>query len=49
MYTFQAIIESPDNQLTLNEVYKWFEAQFLYFRKNAQTWKVNNFFDYFKL
>ncbi|UJR23075.1 hypothetical protein I4U23_026098 [Adineta vaga] len=35
----QAIIESPDNQLTLNEVYKWFEAQFLYFRKNAQTWK----------
>jgi len=36
---FKAIIESPDNQLTLNEVYKWFEAQFLYFRKNAQTWK----------
>lgn len=35
----QAIIESPDNQLTLNEVYKWFEANFLYFRKNAQTWK----------
>ncbi|CAF3324919.1 unnamed protein product [Rotaria socialis] len=35
----QAIIESPDNQLTLNEVYKWFEGQFLYFRKNAQTWK----------
>jgi hypothetical protein len=35
----QAIIESPDSQLTLNEVYKWFEAQFLYFRKNAQTWK----------
>ncbi|CAF5148112.1 unnamed protein product, partial [Rotaria socialis] len=22
----QAIIESPDNQLTLNEVYKWFEG-----------------------
>ena len=39
----QAIIESPDNQLTLNEVYKWFEAQFLYFRKNAQTWKVKIF------
>jgi hypothetical protein len=35
----QGIIESPDNQLTLNEVYKWFESQFLYFRKNAQTWK----------
>jgi len=35
----QAIIESPDNQLTLNEVYKWFESQFLFFRKNAQTWK----------
>lgn len=35
----QAIIEAPDNQLTLNEVYKWFESSFLYFRKNAQTWK----------
>ncbi|CAF1597284.1 unnamed protein product, partial [Didymodactylos carnosus] len=35
----QAIIESAESQLTLNEIYKWFEAQFLYFRKNAQTWK----------
>lgn len=39
----QAIIEAPDNQLTLNEVYKWFETNFLYFRKNAQTWKVRLF------
>jgi forkhead box protein P len=36
----QSIVESPDHQLTLNEIYKWFEINFSYFRKNAQTWKV---------
>ncbi len=35
----QSIIESNDHQLTLNEIYKWFENNFSYFRKNAQTWK----------
>lgn len=35
----QSITESPENQLTLNEIYKWFEINFSYFRKNAQTWK----------
>lgn len=36
----QSITESVENQLTLNEIYKWFEINFSYFRKNAQTWKV---------
>lgn len=35
----QSIVESNDHQLTLNEIYKWFENNFSYFRKNAQTWK----------
>jgi hypothetical protein len=35
----QSILESPEHQLTLNEIYKWFEINFSYFRKNAQTWK----------
>jgi forkhead box protein P len=35
----QSIIEANDHQLTLNEIYKWFETNFSYFRKNAQTWK----------
>ncbi|CAK9291000.1 unnamed protein product [Gordionus sp. m RMFG-2023] len=35
----QAIIESIDGQLTLNEIYNWFQASFVYFRKNAATWK----------
>lgn len=38
--TFQAIIESPDKQLTLNEIYNWFQTTFCYFRRNAATWKV---------
>lgn len=37
---FQAIIESPDKQLTLNEIYNWFQNTFCYFRRNAATWKV---------
>ncbi|OQV18928.1 Forkhead box protein P1 [Hypsibius exemplaris] len=35
----QAIIESADKQLTLNEIYQWFQNTFAYFRKNAATWK----------
>ncbi|CAL8078311.1 unnamed protein product [Orchesella dallaii] len=35
----QAIIESPDRQLTLNEIYNWFQNTFCYFRRNAATWK----------
>lgn len=37
----QAIIESPDKQLTLNEIYNWFQNTFCYFRRNAATWKVS--------
>ena len=36
----QSIAESDEHQLTLNEIYKWFEANFSYFRKNGQKWKV---------
>ncbi|XP_076367649.1 uncharacterized protein LOC143255618 isoform X3 [Tachypleus tridentatus] len=35
----QAIIESPEKQLTLNEIYSWFQNTFCYFRRNAATWK----------
>ncbi|CAG2112446.1 unnamed protein product, partial [Medioppia subpectinata] len=35
----QAIIESNDKQLTLNEIYNWFQNTFCYFRRNAATWK----------
>lgn len=35
----QAILESADNQLTLNEIYNWFQDTFCYFRRNAPTWK----------
>ncbi|KAK7007715.1 Forkhead box protein P4 [Halocaridina rubra] len=35
----QAIIEAPDKQLTLNEIYNWFQNTFAYFRRNAATWK----------
>uniref|UniRef100_A0A2Y9D3H9 Fork-head domain-containing protein n=1 Tax=Anopheles quadriannulatus TaxID=34691 RepID=A0A2Y9D3H9_ANOQN len=37
----QAIIESPEKQLTLNEIYNWFQNTFCYFRRNAATWKVS--------
>ena len=36
----QAINESPARQLTLNEIYNWFQANFAFFRRNAATWKV---------
>ncbi|XP_067247754.1 forkhead box protein P2 isoform X6 [Chanodichthys erythropterus] len=35
----QAIMESSDMQLTLNEIYSWFTRTFAYFRRNAATWK----------
>ncbi|KAF7638123.1 Fork-head domain-containing protein [Meloidogyne graminicola] len=35
----QAIMESKDCQLTLNEIYQWFQEAFFYFRRNAATWK----------
>lgn len=36
----KAILESPEKQLTLNEIYNWFTRMFAYFRRNAATWKV---------
>ncbi|XP_013395195.1 Golgi-specific brefeldin A-resistance guanine nucleotide exchange factor 1 isoform X4 [Lingula anatina] len=35
----QAIIDSPNKQLTLNEIYQWFTNTFSYFRRNEATWK----------
>uniref|UniRef100_A0A0K2U7E9 Fork-head domain-containing protein n=1 Tax=Lepeophtheirus salmonis TaxID=72036 RepID=A0A0K2U7E9_LEPSM len=35
----QAINESIGRQLTLNEIYTWFQNTFAYFRRNAATWK----------
>ncbi|KAM9536444.1 forkhead box protein P1-B-like isoform 1-T6 [Salvelinus alpinus] len=35
----QGILESPEKQLTLNEIYNWFTRMFAYFRRNAATWK----------
>ncbi|XP_074596172.1 forkhead box transcription factor P isoform X2 [Brevipalpus obovatus] len=35
----QAIIEAPEKQLTLNEIYNWFQNTFCFFRRNAATWK----------
>ncbi|XP_015427638.1 PREDICTED: forkhead box protein P4 [Myotis davidii] len=35
----QAILETPDRQLTLNEIYNWFTRMFAYFRRNTATWK----------
>lgn len=34
-----AILESPEKQLTLNEIYHWFTRMFYYFRHNTATWK----------
>ncbi|KAG9510087.1 Forkhead box protein P1, partial [Fragariocoptes setiger] len=35
----QAITETKDKHLTLNEIYTWFQETFCYFRSNAATWK----------
>ncbi|XP_072423694.1 forkhead box protein P3-like, partial [Chiloscyllium punctatum] len=34
-----AILEAPDRQLTLNEIYQWFTHTFAFFRYNTATWK----------
>ncbi|KAJ8265917.1 hypothetical protein COCON_G00150160 [Conger conger] len=34
-----AILESPDKQLSLNQIYHWFTQMFFYFRHNTSTWK----------
>ncbi|XP_070696047.1 forkhead box protein P1 isoform X2 [Pempheris klunzingeri] len=34
-----SILESPDKQRTLNEIYNWFTTMFCYFRHNTATWK----------
>ncbi|XP_076859954.1 forkhead box protein P3a isoform X2 [Brachyhypopomus gauderio] len=34
-----AILESPEKQLTLNDIYHWFTRMFSYFRHNTATWK----------
>ena len=38
--SLQGIVESSHRQLTLNEIYTWFQDNFAYFRRNAATWKV---------
>ncbi|TRY70197.1 hypothetical protein TCAL_01203, partial [Tigriopus californicus] len=43
-YTYAALIryaihEAPDEQLTLHEIYNWFTNTFMYFRRNAASWK----------
>ncbi|MEQ2170761.1 hypothetical protein GOODEAATRI_003634, partial [Goodea atripinnis] len=40
LITLNAIMDSSDMQLTLNEIYSWFTRTFAYFRRNAATWKV---------
>ncbi|KAM4696915.1 forkhead box protein P3 [Rhinophrynus dorsalis] len=34
-----AILESPQKQLALNEIYHWFTRMFAFFRLNTATWK----------
>ncbi|KAE8583364.1 hypothetical protein XENTR_v10020495 [Xenopus tropicalis] len=34
-----AILESPQKQLALNEIYHWFTRMFAFFRYNTATWK----------
>uniref|UniRef100_A0A8C1T4K9 Forkhead box P3b n=1 Tax=Cyprinus carpio TaxID=7962 RepID=A0A8C1T4K9_CYPCA len=34
-----SILEAPDKQRTLNEIYNWFTRMFFYFRHNSPTWK----------
>uniref|UniRef100_A0A8C8IU76 Fork-head domain-containing protein n=1 Tax=Oncorhynchus tshawytscha TaxID=74940 RepID=A0A8C8IU76_ONCTS len=35
----QSILESPDKQRSLNDIYNWFTTMFFYFRHNTATWK----------
>ena len=41
MLIFQAIIEAPNQQLNLCDIFAWFQANFLHFRSSNLTWKVN--------
>ncbi|KAK3539923.1 hypothetical protein QTP70_019568 [Hemibagrus guttatus] len=34
-----SILEAPDKQRALNEIYSWFIQRFFYFRHNTPTWK----------
>uniref|UniRef100_A0A3Q2PEX7 Forkhead box protein P3 n=1 Tax=Fundulus heteroclitus TaxID=8078 RepID=A0A3Q2PEX7_FUNHE len=34
-----SILESPNKQKTLSEIYSWFTTMFFYFRHNTATWK----------
>ncbi|KAJ8016379.1 hypothetical protein DPEC_G00006600 [Dallia pectoralis] len=34
-----SILESPDKQRSLNDIYTWFTTMFFYFRHNTATWK----------
>uniref|UniRef100_W5KJT5 Forkhead box P3 n=1 Tax=Astyanax mexicanus TaxID=7994 RepID=W5KJT5_ASTMX len=34
-----SILEAPDKQRALNEIYNWFIRMFFYFRHNTPTWK----------
>uniref|UniRef100_A0A8C8W6N5 Forkhead box P3 n=1 Tax=Peromyscus maniculatus bairdii TaxID=230844 RepID=A0A8C8W6N5_PERMB len=34
-----AILEAPEKQRTLNEIYHWFTCMFAYFRNHPATWK----------
>lgn len=38
---FQAILEAPEKQRTLNEIYHWFTRMFAFFRNHPATWKVS--------
>ncbi len=33
-------MDSKEKQLSLNDIYNWFQNTFAYFRHNAATWKV---------
>ena len=35
------LIESPQTQLTLHEIYNWFTDKFAFFRQNTASWKVS--------
>ncbi|XP_063063688.1 forkhead box protein P3 isoform X2 [Engraulis encrasicolus] len=35
-----SIVEAPERQRTLNEIYNWFMQMFCYFRHNNSAWKV---------
>ncbi|XP_044906233.1 forkhead box protein P3 isoform X8 [Felis catus] len=38
-----AILEAPEKQRTLNEIYHWFTRMFAFFRNHPATWKVRSF------